>query len=587
MRAECTYDQPSNRRRNPAPQYIEALEQRLHKAEAILRSVLPGIDLEDPKFDARGVEQIIETTRARLHGRQPSTGKPQDDDGEIEPMVDQLGLLDLDDQGQWDFHGHSSGYAFMRKFRSQFGEQFLPLANPRLTSKARNIAHLLESPKSAQSSPYDSTLPANVELPPREAAIELCRNTLDDCCALMRPLHRPTFFRRLHSIYDTDPEHYTNDQMKFLPLLYVVMALGFLFSKTETENSMLDIKGYNEAIEQGYRYLDASKQMLDITDCRDLRTIQTIFFMILFLQSSAKLATCYAYIGIALRACCRLGLHRTLPNNKFNPIELEERKRIFWLVRKIDTYVGGMLGLPQMLSDEDIDQELPAEVHDEYITEAGIQPMPPGTFSLLKATNAHTKLTFIYRKVVRYIYPIKTSATSPMNGSYTISHGRIRELERELQIWMDELPVELRPSDNAAIELSRVQQLLRMSYAHVQMMMYRPFIHYVSQACQNGPKTDKRSFACAAACVSVARNIVHITSEMKRRGLLVGAYWFVMYTTFFAIISLVYFVLENPNSPTGADILKDALEGRETLASLAQKSMAADRCSESLAVSFF
>jgi hypothetical protein len=97
-------------------------------------------------------------------------------------------------------------------------------------------------------------------------------------------------------------------------------------------------------------------------------------------------------------------------------------------------------------------------------------------------------------------------------------------------------------------------------------------------------KVDKRSFACAAACISVARNIVHITSEMKRRGLLVGAYWFVMYTTFFAIVSLVYFVMENPNSPTGQEILKDAEEGRDTLASLAKRSMAADRCSMSLAV---
>ncbi len=117
------------------------------------------------------------------------------------------------------------------------------------------------------------------------------------------------------------------------------------------------------------------------------------------------------------------------------------------------------------------------------------------------------------------------------------------------------------------------------------MMMYRPFIHYVAQVRQN-VKGDKRSFACAAACVSVARNIVHITSEMKRRGLLIGAYWFVMYTTFFAIVSLVYFVLENPNSPTGKDILRDAMEGKDTLASLAKRSMAADRCTMSLTVSF-
>jgi hypothetical protein len=551
----------------------------------LLQSALPGIDLDDPKFDARGVEQLIENNRARLQARQAAAVPKHDEDGEIEPMVDRVGLLDLDDQGRWDFHGHSSGYAFMRKFRSQFGEQFLPISNPKLASRTRNISSILESPRSAMSSPFEGTLPTTVDLPSKEAAIELCRATLDDCCALMRPLHRPTFFRRLHAIYATEPEQYTNEHMKFLPLLYVVLGVGFLFAQTDNENSMLEIKDYSEAIEQGYRYLDASKQMLDITDCRDLITIQTVFFMILFLQSSAKLATCYAYIGIGLRACCRLGLHRSLPADKFSPIEQEERKRIFWLIRKIDTYVGGMLGLPQMLSDEDIDQELPTEVDDECITEDGIKQMPTRAFSLMKATNAHTRLTFIYRKVVRYIYPLKGSESAPLSTNYTISHARIRELEQDLQVWMDQLPVELRPSDNVAIELSRVQQLLRMSYAHVQMMMYRPFIHYVTQASQI-EKADKRSFACAAACVSVARNIVHITSEMKRRGLLVGAYWFVMYTTFFAIISLVYFVLENPNSPTCADILKDALEGRETLASLAQRSMAADRCSESL-VSLF
>lgn len=115
-------------------------------------------------------------------------------------------------------------------------------------------------------------------------------------------------------------------------------------------------------------------------------------------------------------------------------------------------------------------------------------------------------------------------------------------------------------------------------------MMYRPFLHYVSPTCQTG-KTDKRSFACAAACVSVARNVVHITSEMRKRNLLGGSYWFVMYITYFAILALVYFVLENPDSTTSKDILKDAKEGRETLASLAKKSMAADRCSTSLNVS--
>lgn len=342
--------------------------------------------------------------------------------------------------------------------------------------------------------------------------------------------------------------------------------------------------------------------MLDITDCRDLTTLQAICFMIIFLQSTAKLSTCYSYLGIALRACCRLGLHRNVSND-FNPVEKEERKRTFWLIRRMDTYVSAMLGLPNMLSDEDIDQELPLEIDDEYITENGIQPMSVGRFSTTCASNHHTKLVFILQKVVRHIYPIKgfkpPEENHPGDG-YSISHSRIRQIERDLQTWMDDLPMELRPVDAAPKDLARyaflpllacqfanwyrIQQLLRLSYAHVQMMLYRPFLHYVASGCE-AKGVDKRSFACAAACVSVARNIVHITTEMKKKGLLIGAYWFVMYTTYLAILALVFFVMENPTNPTGNGILEDAMEGRDTLAGLAKRSLAADRCSQSLAVS--
>ena len=84
--------------------------------------------------------------------------------------------------------------------------------------------------------------------------------------------------------------------------------------------------------------------------------------------------------------------------------------------------------------------------------------------------------------------------------------------------------------------------------------------------------------------MSVARNVIHISHEMKKRGLLNGSYWFYMYTIFFAILTLVFFVLENPNSPTAQDVLRDALTGRDTLASLARTSLAADRSMQTLSV---
>jgi hypothetical protein len=195
---------------------------------------------------------------------------------------------------------------------------------------------------------------------------------------------------------------------------------------------------------------------MDITDCRDLTSLQAVVFMILFLQSSARLSTCYSYIGIALRSSLRMGLHRKV-SIKFDPIEREVRKRLFSVVRKMDIYVGALLGLPQMLSEEDIDQEEPAEVDDEFITAEAIKPMPSGRVSMQAGSNAHARLVLILHKIVRYIYPIKghQGNTSKPEQSYVVSHAKIREIERDLQVWMESLPMALRPGDDAPKDMVR------------------------------------------------------------------------------------------------------------------------------------
>lgn len=357
---------------------------------------------------------------------------------------------------------------------------------------------------------------------------------------------------------------------------------------------------------------------MDVTDCRNLTSLQALLFMIMFLQASAKLSTCFSHIGIALTSAIRMGLHRRVSNH-FSPIEQESRKRIFWVIRNMDIYVGefsqsdprdlhawlthqgALLGLPMMLSDEDIDQEFPLEVDDDCITADTVLPMPPGKTALMTAFTAHIRLVRLLAKTVRYVYPLQTTR-SRSKHAYAVSYAKIREVEQDLHRWMEDLPMALRPGGEVPPELvryvrpqyhhcyaltsSRVQQLLRIAYGHIQIMLYRPFLHYASQSI-HARKMDKRSYACAAACVSVSRNIIHITAEMKRRGLLTGAYWFTMYTTFFAILSLLFYVLENPHNVASHGILRDAHDGRDTLADLASRSMAADRSSQTLKVSIW
>lgn len=114
------------------------------------------------------------------------------------------------------------------------------------------------------------------------------------------------------------------------------------------------------------------------------------------------------------------------------------------------------------------------------------------------------------------------------------------------------------------------------------MMLYRPFLHYISPRLATDRTVDERYYACAAAGISVSRNILHIAMEIKNQALVVGPFWSMLYTEFFAILTLVFYVLENPDKQGSAEIFADANAGREMITKMAGRSFAADRISKSM-----
>ena len=178
--------------------------------------------------------------------------------------------------------------------------------------------------------------------------------------------------------------------------------------------------------------------------------------MVLFLQCSAKLATCYAFIGVALRSALRMGMHRSFQDS-FNPIEAELRKRCFWTIRKMDVFVGAMLGLPLTLSDEEIDQDFPSEVDDENITVDGIKPQAPDRIPLIAATNQDFRLTAIIQRIVKRVYPIKGFQSNEQPGprAYKVRLSTIKEIEKALEDWEDGLHPMFKPGFDAPPKLLR------------------------------------------------------------------------------------------------------------------------------------
>jgi hypothetical protein len=234
------------------------LETRLQRAETLLRTVLPNVDLNDPNID-----NLIQQRQASSSKESPAStaaGKPGDpsvdeQDAQLRSMIESTGQLDIDEAGHWDFHGGSSGTVFVRRMREQFGgllgnDHNAPLF-PRVP-RPLIVTTMFDSPRSSTDSPYDVGLPNTMDLPSREIAKVLCNASLERACSLLRFVHQPTFYEMVDRIYDTTPENFGDSENRFLPLLYVVLALGCMFHTEPGEDPNGPVQNtYKAGIDQG------------------------------------------------------------------------------------------------------------------------------------------------------------------------------------------------------------------------------------------------------------------------------------------------------------------------------------------------
>jgi hypothetical protein len=248
--ADCTYDKPSNRRRNPAPQYIEALESRLHRAEALLKKFMPDVDLADPSLDPMVRQEFHNRAQARARAA-ASVSEPvtqaETQDAQIKSMVGTLGQLDLTDAGEWDFHGISSGRVFLRRMREHFGfgaDNRTPLVPQ--PPRPRGMFQL-DSASSPQGDSWERGLLKLYELPPKETVKKLCYYSLNCATCLLRILHIPAFYEMVDKLYNNPPESYSSEDKRFLGLLYAVLALGCMYDYSDEDEST----GYKSARERG------------------------------------------------------------------------------------------------------------------------------------------------------------------------------------------------------------------------------------------------------------------------------------------------------------------------------------------------
>jgi hypothetical protein len=135
----------------------------------------------------------------------------------------------------------------------------------------------------------------------------------------------------------------------------------------------------------------------------------------------------------------RMGLHRSTTSNLLDPIQQETRRRAFWVLRTMETYLTTLLGIPLIVNDNDVDQPLPLAIEDNFITAKGIRSIRGDSISPMAFSNVHTKLLIIMRRVIRGIYPHRKDLDSNQ-GSYRANYAHVTKVEVDLDDWFRNIP---------------------------------------------------------------------------------------------------------------------------------------------------
>ena len=134
------------------------------------------------------------------------------------------------------------------------------------------------------------------------------------------------------------------------------------------------------------------------------------------------------------------------------------------------------------------------------------------------------------------------------------------------------------PPERIALRHCSIILQLRMAYAHVQIVLYRPFLHYLTQM-NKGEELDERKSRCALACVKTSQDTMAIARDMEMQGLVCAASWPSVYTIFLATVSLIFFAATTSlGGPEMLTIREDADNGMILLDNLKCHDLGPRRC---------
>ncbi|CAM1507737.1 Fc.00g045850.m01.CDS01 [Cosmosporella sp. VM-42] len=383
-----------------------------------------------------------------------------------------------------------------------------------------------------------------VILPPREEANELLARYFDFASATHRFLHRPTVQEWLDELCDTNGamrDKATARSRK--ALLFMLLAYAKNYPKGGT--------GSVDPEASAIFFSAAEDQLAGEKGAIRLTSVQARLAQCFYLLSQSRLNHTWTLFGTTAHLALALGIHRRRLGDShgvLDYVDLECRKRTFWCMYNLDTYLSAALGRPRSFHDEDIDQELPASLNDTQIRRRTMDLSAIGSQSIMSGSVAHFRLSRIVANVLRDFYGIRSRSTE---SQITMASAYSKDLGE----WWNSMKYLLNTAKyDSSLFLPiflRQRNVLNLAFWHAQILLYRPFLlnSFASLTNLSLRRNTRTAHAANVAgnvelCLGAAMNIVNLVDEINTTGQLYNAFWFTHYFAFCAVVVIYVYAIQ-------------------------------------------
>ncbi|KAM0434790.1 hypothetical protein ACHAQK_008707 [Fusarium lateritium] len=378
-------------------------------------------------------------------------------------------------------------------------------------------------------------------LPPKAEALSLLQDFFDNFNCILPLFHQPTFMHLVQLQYSSDPYQGSGWWASLNIALAIAHRLRVMSNLVPQDED-----------DKAWGYLKNAIGVFPELTMRntDLLSVQALLGMALFLQGTPNPQPTFLLVAAAMRLAQSIGLHKRGTGFNLNPIEIEQRKRVFWIAYMLDKDLCLRAGRPPAQDDDDMNVELPDADPADNI---GNIPLADGK-GKMNLFRVMCEFATIESEVYKRLYSVQ--ATKQSDGELLNTIG---ELDHKLEEWKDSIPIDYRPEHdiNAShTPLILHVVMLHLTYYNCLTTIHRMSVHHgfwtsrlANYAIQglNARPLNPRVFSSAALCTAAARASVSLLKYVPQGDF--ACVWMILYFPVSALVTLFGNILQNPLDP--------------------------------------